>query len=383
MWSDLDMTNAPPLSILHITAPGVVGGLETVVQTLAIGHQRRGHKVGVAAVIDLGQMDHPFLYPLLEAKVEVFPLCLPRRAYFRERRLIGQLCHRFRPDVVHTHGERPDVLDADIARRLDLPTVTTLHGTSRLGGIPRLYEWMQRKVLRRFDAVVAVSRPIAESLGREGIPGDRIHIVPNSWSGNDPSLDREGARRALGLPLSPFVVGWVGRLIHAKGGDVFLRALARLRDIPLSISIVGDGPERSSLEAQASSLGVDARIVFHETVENAAQVYPAFDLFVLSSRTEGVPNVLFEAMAADVPIVATRVGGVSEVMYDGEGYLVPSEDPVALAAAIRTAYSDRRNAEERASRARQRLTTDFAVGPWLSRYEEIYRRIQRPHQEQE
>jgi glycosyltransferase involved in cell wall biosynthesis len=86
-------------------------------------------------------------------------------------------------------------------------------------------------------------------------------------------------------------------------------------------------------------------------------------------------------MAAAVPIVATKIGGVPDVISAAEGYLVPPEDPDALAAAICAAYSDRVGAEERASRARRRLAADFGVGPWLSRYEEIYRRIQRSHQE--
>jgi len=374
--------NADRLSILHITAPGVVGGLETVVQGLAIGHHGMGHRVAVAAVVDLGQRDHAFLEPLVKANVEVFPIVLPGRAYVRERRLVGEICRRFGPDVVHTHGERPDVLDADVARRLGRPTVTTAHGSSQLGGITRLYEWIQRKVLHRFDAVVAVSDLIAESLRRDGVPADRIHIVPNVGAGNIACLDREAARLALGLPVDGYLVGWVGRLIRVKGCDIFLQALARLRDLPLIVSMVGDGPERSTLEVQASSLGLNGRIKFHGRIDNAALIFSAFDVFVLSSRSEGTPNVLLEAMAANVPIVATSVGGVPDVISDAEGLLVPPEDSIALATAIKTAYSDPHRAQEHAIASRRRLVADFAVGPWLSRYEEIYRQILSRHQQQ-
>lgn len=369
------------LSILHIAAPATVGGMEKVVQTLAIGHCRKGHRVGVAAIIDVGRTKHPFLDPLV-ADVDVFPMPLARRAYLTERRLVAELCRHFRPDVVHTHGFRSDVLDADVAHRLGLPTITTVHGPSRMGGMASLYEFLQRKVMWRFDAVVAVSRPIAERVRSDGVPDNRIHIVPNACAENVGGLDRRTARRALGLPGDGFVVGWVGRLIPAKGVDVFLRALTVLNDFPVLASIVGDGIERLALEERARSFGLNGRITFHGSVENAAEIFPAFDLFVLSSRTEGTPITLLEAMAADVPIVATRVGGVPDVISDKEGLLVPSEDPVALGAAIRTVYSDRQAAHERAVAARRRHSSGFSVEPWLCRYEDIYRGIQRPPERQ-
>lgn len=371
------MSEMDRLSILHVAAPDIVGGLESVVQGLAVGHYRMGHRVGVAAVVGIAQDRHPFLDPLIEARVEVFPIRLRRRAYPRERRVVGEICRHFRPDVVHTHGYRPDVLDAAVARGLGVPTITTVHGSSRIGGMSPMYEWIQRKVLRKFDAVVAVSHPIAEGLRRDGISAKRIHIVPNCLTETFPCLDREEARHVLKLPLSHFVVGWVGRLIHAKGADVFIDALTLVDDLPLSVSILGDGVERPRLEARARSIGLNGRISFHGRVDKAAQLFSAFDLFVLSSRTEGTPNTLFEAIAAGVPIVATKVGGVPDVISENEGLLIPPEDPIGLAAAIRAVYANPLGARERATAAQRRMDTHFSSKLWLSRYEELYRIIQR------
>jgi glycosyltransferase involved in cell wall biosynthesis len=371
-----DLSPSEPLSILHIAAPGPMGGLERVLQVLPIGQCRRGHRVRVALVVRPSEERDTFVAPLRAAGVEVDMLRLPVRAYLRERHLIRELCARLRPDVVHTHGYRPDVLDAGVARSMGVPTVTTVHGSSRTRGRVRLYELVQFAMFRKFDAVVAVSRRLVRSLSRFGVPSQRIHVVPNGWDGRAPGWDRHVARQALGAPLDRFLIGWVGRLIPIKAADVFLRALAQLGDVPWSASVVGDGDERCRLERLAAALGLSNRVAFHGSVDDAAGFFPAFDVFVLSSRTEGTPIVLFEAMAAGVPVVATAVGGVPDVVCSTEALLVPAQDPVALAQAIRTALLDPGATHARVTAARARLR-DFTVARWVARYDAVYQRVVR------
>jgi glycosyltransferase involved in cell wall biosynthesis len=181
------------------------------------------------------------------------------------------------------------------------------------------------------------------------------------------------ARRALSLPQDGAVVGFVGRLIPAKGGDLLLRALARVSDLPFRVALIGAGSERARLEALASELGIAERVHFHGEIPNAAPLFPAFDLFVSSSRSEGSPIVLFEAMAAGVPIAAARVGGVPEALREQDAWLVPPEDPEALARAVREALGDPAAARRRAQSARERLASAYALAPWLDAYEAFYR----------
>jgi glycosyltransferase involved in cell wall biosynthesis len=371
------LTASEPLSILHIAAPGPVGGLERVVQALPIGQCQRGHRVRVALIVGAAEERDPFVAPLVAAGVEVDMLRLPARAYLRERQLIRGLCARFRPDVVHTHGYRPDVLDAGVARSMGVATVTTVHGSSRTRGRVRLYELLQFAAFRRFDAVVAVSRPLVRLLSRFGVPSDRIHVVPNGWDGRAPGWDRHAARQLLGVPRDRFLIGWVGRLIPVKAADVFLRALAELGDVPWSAAVVGDGDERDGLERLAGALGLSDRVAFPGMMDDAARLFPAFDVFVLSSRTEGTPIVLFEAMAAGVPVVATAVGGVPDVVSGTEALLVPPQNPVALAQAIRTALLDRGATQARVTAARARLTRDFTLDRWVAGYDAVYRQVAR------
>ncbi len=359
--------------IVHVTAPAEVGGLERVVQALAIGQRRVGHEIHVAAVLDGPEPNHWLLDAVRAEGVVTHPLVLPARAYWAERRAIAELCRRIEPDVVHTHGYRPDVVDAEVARRSGIPVVTTVHGFAGGGWKNRLYERLQCRAFRKFEAVVAVSRALAQHLARRGVPAERIHVVPNAWHQPAVLLERAAARQILGIPERRFVIGWVGRLSCEKGLDVLLEALPHLADVPVVVSVLGTGHARAVLDDRARALRIGDRLTWHGPVADAARLFAAFDVFVLSSRTEGSPIVLFEAMAAGIPIVATRVGGVPDVVSSAEAALVPADDPLALAAGVRTVYRDRKAARVRAGRARERLQREFRVEPWLARYEAVYR----------
>jgi glycosyltransferase involved in cell wall biosynthesis len=363
-------------SIVHVLAPAEFGGLERVVCSLAAGQVRTGHEVNVAAVLDAGRDNHPFVASLQRAGVAVTGVSLSPRSYWKERSVLGDLYHRLRPSVVHSHGYRADVVDGPIARKLGIPTVSTVHGFTGGGWKNRLYERLQRRVLRGSDAVVAVSRSVHEMM-REDVPPHRLHFIANAWSGADECLERAAARHALGVDGGEFHIGWVGRLSREKGPDLFLEALTLLRDLTITASVVGDGRERTHLVARTARCGLADRVRWHGTIPDAARLHRAFDIFVLSSRSEGTPMVLFEAMAAGTPIVATRTGGVPDVLTVHEALLVPPEDPAALADAIRSVYCDPAGAARRGAAARARLENSFALTPWLDRYDEVYEQVAR------
>ena len=357
-------------------APGGYGGLERVVQSLCLGLKRSEHAVHVAAVSPEPNTAASLLGPLETAGVVGHPVILPSRAYLHERQAIARLIEQLTPDVVHTHGYRPDVLAGSVARRAGIPTVTTMHGFTGLNWKLRLYERLQRGMLGGFDAVVAVSHPLADELARSGVPAERLHVIPNAWVELQVPLGRAAARRELHLAAGGAkVIGWVGRLSREKGADVLLEALARLGDPPVTLAVVGDGAERRALERQAERLGVSSRIRWCGAVRDAGRLFAGFDVFVLSSRSEGTPIALFEAMAAHTPIVATAVGGVPDVVTPRMALLVPPEDPTALANAVREVFHAPRHATARATCARTRLFTRFEPRRWVDAYETLYRGI--------
>jgi len=360
--------------VLHILAPGRFGGLERVVAMLAREWAARSARVGVALALEPGHRVPDDWSALETAGVQVIRLPVGHRAYGREWGVYRDTMRHWRPDIVHCHGYRPDLLAGWAARTLGLPRVSTVHGFTGGDWKNRLYERFQVWALTGFDGVIAVSRPIRERLLAAGVSSGKIRVIPNALStiAYEP---RSVARRELGIPEDALVLGWVGRISVEKGLDVLLAALPDLKDLPVTVSVVGDGPLRESLQQEAKRLNVGDRLHWHGPVADAARLSAAFDCFVLSSRTEGSPIALLEAMAAGVPIVTAAVGGVPDVLGGDEGLLVPAEDPGALAAAIRATLDDRPAALLKADRARSRVSRDFSAASWVEQHRSLYQDV--------
>jgi glycosyltransferase involved in cell wall biosynthesis len=293
------------------------------------------------------------------------------RSYLREYRLLSALVARLQPGVVHTHGYRADVIGGAVARAHRVPTVSTVHGFTGGGRRNRLYERVQSLALKRADAVIAVSAPLVQRLADDGVPRHKIHCIPNGFAPLIETATRAVARRRLGITTDALVAGWVGRLSREKGADVMLDALAE-SDPRWQLSVIGDGDEFDRLGQKAATLGISNRVSWHGAIANAGSLLAAFDAFVLSSRTEGTPITLLEAMNAGVPIIATRVGGVPDVVSESHARLVPPEQPGMIALALSEIEREPSSATDRTLRARDRLLRSFSSVTWLASVDAVY-----------
>jgi glycosyltransferase involved in cell wall biosynthesis len=320
-----------------------------------------------------GNDPHQFVDELRSSGIEVL---VPKSSYFGEARQVRRFALEHGVNVVHTHGYRSDILTGFAATGLSFRTVSTVHGYTGGDLKNRVYERAQQSLLRRFDAVVAVSRPLETLLRARGVSPGRLRMIPNAMRLDRPVLPREVARERLGLSTSGIVLGWVGRLSTEKAPEVMLHALGRMAANEWIAAFVGDGPDLPELSRLVNHLGVADRVRWLGNIPHAAEVLSAFDLLVMSSRTEGTPMVLLEAMTNGIPIVATAVGGVPDLLGNGEaGWLVPSEDPIAMASAIESALADRSGRESRVSAAKARVASEYDVATWLRRYEAVYRQV--------
>lgn len=361
-------------TVAHITAPAAFGGLERVVSGLARA-MAEDHDVILILVLEPAVALPAWAEEIATVGVTVVPVRVAPRGYLSERRALLQTLRAHRVDIVHTHGYRPDVIAGGLARRAGYPTVSTVHGFTRYGLRNRAYEWLQVRALTRYSAVVGVSRALVDELRERGVPANRLSLIPNGVVASTVSLlDRAEARRRLALPQDACVIGWVGRFSFEKGPDVMVRAFAMMQDQAAHLCLVGDGSLLQETRALAASLGVSERVHFVGAVPDASVVYRAFDAFALSSRTEGTPMVLLEAAMAGVPIVATAVGGVPDVLVDGGGSLVPSDDDAALARALDETLADAPRAAISAALMRTRLSADDG-DRWVDRYRSLYRML--------
>ncbi|MDH5833927.1 glycosyltransferase [Luteimonas kalidii] len=247
----------------------------------------------------------------------------------------------FAPDIVLATWAYPDGWAAvRLARRHGLPVAVLVHGSD----VRRMDEFAARRTgtrdaLRGADGVIAVSADLAARVVALGAAPDRVATV---LDGVDRTLfrtgDRSAARQRLGLGDDRRHLLYIGNLLPVKGVDVLLEACRALdaQRPDWCLHLVGDGAERARLEAQAQALGIAGKVVFHGARPHAdlPDWLRAADLFVLPSRSEGIPNVLLEASACGTPYVASRVGGIPEIASLGAGVLVPPEQPQALAEAI-------------------------------------------------
>ena len=365
-----------PVRVLHVVAPARIGGLESVVVQLTTGLRACGHDVRVAAVLQPGsESSHPFVDALEEAGVPLHRLVAGTRGYRAERAGVAALMRTHNVDVLHTHGYRPDVVDGGVARALGRAHVTTLHGFTGGSWRGRLYEWLQVRAAVRADAAIAVSTPIMERLIRAGAEAT-THLLRNAVAPNNTALDRASSRAALGLPTDAFLVGWVGRISYEKGPEVFVNALALTGDEIHGV-FVGDGPLKETMQQLASARGIAHRLHFTGMRAQASRYLAAFDALALTSRTEGTPMVLLEAMWAELPIVATAVGGVPDVLREGEAILCQSGDPAAIAQAFTKLAADPSARRLLAEQGRLRVAQAFGPDAWIDAHLALYQRCVR------
>ncbi|MEV0535445.1 glycosyltransferase [Kitasatospora sp. NPDC050463] len=243
--------------------------------------------------------------------------------------------------------------------------------------------WANALTYRRNDAVVAVSHAVARTIpAARRRPGAWVHVVhhgPDLAGAPQGPAARAAARAELGLPQDAFVVGTVGNLTPKKDQATLLAAHARLRrhHPRARLVLIGAGPLESRLRAHADELGASGSVLFAGSRPDVPALLPGLDVFALSSRQEGLPVALMEAMTSGLPAVVTRVGGMPEVLDDGDqGLLVEPGDPAALATALGRLADDRELRERLGAAARERAA-HFDVAGAQRAVEAVYEQVLR------
>lgn len=358
-----------PLAIVHVDPErGLAGGEAQVlglVRCLAAAGDRQ-----VVAADPAG----PLAGAVRALGVAVAPLRIRSHADVLAGRRLARLLASDRYDIVHFHTARAHAMSAFLGRRPSPRRVVTRRMDYRLRG-GRYARWLYE---RGADAVVAISEGVRAALVASGVRPERIVVVP---SGVDLGRFTTAAARRdlerLRLDVGPgeIVLAAVGALEHRKGHDVLLDAVAMLPDLPLRVFCAGTGTLAATLAARHRALGLGRRVQWLGQLHDVTGLLAAADAVVMPSRHEGLGVAALEAMAAARPVIATRVGGLPEVVGDDAGILVPPEDAPALARAIARLAGDPQLARALGEAGRARVAARFTVEAMATATRAVYRRL--------
>ena len=363
---------AGPIRVMHLVFTLRSGGMEHGVVKIVNGLSR-AHVV--SSICSTTPAD-PAMRATVNEDVRVIEL---NRQPGNNPRIVWELyrvLRRERPDIVHTHAWGTLLEGLAAARLARVPVVVHgEHGTLQLGTRQIA---VQRRAWRYADQLLSVSSRLAERMVRDvGIPLESVRVIRNGVDLSRFGDTRSAAvRRTFGVPdEGSVVIGAVGRLVPVKDHETLIDAVDLLRrnGSPVHAVIAGDGPLTGALQARIASRGLErfVRLLGHRSDVEA--VLAGLDVFVQSSTSEGMSNTILEAMAAGLPVVATRVGGADEMVAEGvTGLLVPASNPGEMAGALARLIGDRTTREEMGHAGRQRAVSEFSLQTMIERYQLLY-----------
>jgi glycosyltransferase involved in cell wall biosynthesis len=368
---DTEGQSSPRFRIVHTVSSLQVGGMEQFVLRIAVSQRRQGQEVSILALRGGPLAD--------QAREQGVPVHVPGGSHRAVRlfRALSTLA-RLQPDIVHAHN--PTSLHyATLAKQVSRARVLMTDHGQGLGSVrsPGNGEWS------RTDAVVAVSEAVAQRRDIEPIRG-RTRVIPNGVEPAAALRSRAAVRAELGEPEDRIVAIIVARIDGRKGHETLLRALAHMQGTPvaarLTLWVAGDGAQRPAMEELAREMGLSpAPVRFLGFRSDVPDLLAAADLFILPSLAEGLPLSVLEAMAHRLPVIATPVGGVPEVVVLEEtGLLVPTEEPEALAAAIERLGEDEKTRRRLGAAGYERVLREFSFDRMVERYNRLYQELRSP-----
>ncbi len=344
---------------------------------LATEQMRQGHQVVIASIGEPGCGEKALEKRAASIGITVWPVRMRPGPNWMGTRKIIQFARQKRMDILHSHGYKGNILLGLLPvsyRRL--PMVSTIHGWTSVRGWSkmRLYEWADRLSLRFVDAVVLVSQAMRECSFFRQTLYHKISVIENGIDQDPPAVD------AGDNPLSSFcrnswILGCVGRLSPEKGQMLLLKAMRRLLDRGIRVRLVciGEGEDRGILEQLTRRLGLEENVLFTGYLPDACRYFSLFDILVMPSLTEGLPITLLEAMRAELPIVASRVGGVPEMLDQGRcGMLIKAGSEADIFQGIQKMINDTAYRQECRRKGKIRFRECYSREKMAARYTRLY-----------
>jgi len=362
------------------------GGPDKTILLSAERHERTRVSVVVAYVHDVRDREFSITDRARARRLTFYEIQEGSKFDWRVIRAIRDIVVRHDINLIHSHDYKSDLFAYLVRRwlwRRRMALLSTAHAWVMLGARGELYRRLDLSLMRRFDHLIAVSHATKDEMTAAGLPPAIISVIHNAidtemWS---PPRATADLRAELGMDKTAPVIGYVGRIMPEKDLETWLRTAALVvQKYPQArFVLVGEGRDGETLhqlQKLAATLGIAERVIFPGYRQHLLPVYATFNLFVLSSRREGLPNSLLEAMAMALPVVTTDVAGAKELVLDGEtGFILPQRDVHGLARAIMALVGDHQLRRCMGQAGRKRVEREFSFPGRLQHVEQLYERI--------
>lgn len=387
---ELDCTNGkpaathssskPPIRVAHLIHTVAHGGVETALLNWASNINRDMVDLRLICFTNPDGSEKPFLKSAARAGFEVDQVCWNRsKPVFRAGRQTAELLRRHESNILHCHNTYGNATGLAAARLYPVKTITTLYVWGRFGFKRTALQWIDQVLMKQFDRVSAHCESCFRDTVERGIPESELDLLICGYPGRDSGLtrqERSARRSALGALPDDFVLVYLARFYPEKAHENLLASFRLIleRHPRARLWLPGTGPALDSIKALSRQMGLDERVDFPGFQPDPDGLLAAADLQVHPSDDEGVALAICAGMNAGLPIIASRVGGLPEILRDGySAVLIPPRSPEVLANEVCRLIDDPAEAARLGANARHFIRTDYSLDTATRKLEQVYR----------
>jgi len=367
------------MKIMHLISSIGIFGAEKVLLDLAEEQKRAGDEAWVVALKNLYNPHDEVVREAEKRGLLLFSVESRHRLDLGSVKTLAEIIQVNGIELIHTHNVKADILGVLAGAKTHTPVVATNHLWTQADAKLRFYEKIDAFVLRHFvKKIVAVSGSIRDDMIRARISAQKIIVILNGIRAREPKTAPETIRQRFGVAHDAILIGTIARLSPEKGHRFLFEAAKEIlhEESRATFLILGDGPSRKELESLVVCWGLKEKVIFAGFQTGMDDIYGALDIVVQPSLREGTPLAILEAMNFGKAIIATRVGGVSDVLTDNEtGILIPPASVEALSESILRLLKDYSLRTRLAERAREVARQEFSIEKMASGYRKIYERV--------
>lgn len=365
------------MRIAHLISSGGFFGAENVLLNLAQWFHQNGETVFVGTLKDSRNPKLQVVDRAKELNLSTFVIDCNGRFDLGAVLKLKKFIRGHKIEILHTHNYKSDVIGLLAAKLSGIPIVATAHGFTQVSKTVSLYEKIDRWILKNFfQAVVVVSNSVLPDFH-----SPKKMVIGNGIDLSRFKLDKSAGkdfRKKYGISDSEKVIGIIGRLSVEKNQELFIHAAHDVlkKQGNVKFVIIGDGPEEAKLKSLVMAYGLQKQIIFTGVIENVAPVYQTLDIFTLTSKTEGVPMTILEAMASSVPVVVSKVGGIPQIVFHRDtGLIFEKDNQDALVEQWSLILQQPDLVQQMKTRALEYVTQEFSQAVMAERYLDCYRKV--------